>query len=205
MPVSGVLPLGPPATLPACLKRPSSLTTHPYPSLAQNPTLSDLVGGIQSVTLGDDEARSRGTQKSILERKAPATFPTLIEMRQRTHWVAHNVEESVDALLSNRTPLVEVRVRNENHEVVKRQTPYDHGEGPQGSAAFADMPPVTFNWAYRLGEVPDKDDALVSSLMGGASNGKGVGGKRGGSSNGNGAGKGGGRKDSFLRATPNRR
>ena len=46
-----------------------------------NPTLSDLVGGIQSVTLGDEEARRRGTQKSILERRAPPTFDVVVEIQ----------------------------------------------------------------------------------------------------------------------------
>ena len=65
-------------------------------NLIKNPTLSDLVGGVQSVTLGDDEARARGCQKTIMERQAPPTFPILIEMHERNFWVAHNVEESVD-------------------------------------------------------------------------------------------------------------
>src|SRR3989442_2470881 len=47
-------------------------------NLMLNPTLSDLVGGIQTVTLSDEEARRRGTQKSVLERKAPPTFQTLV-------------------------------------------------------------------------------------------------------------------------------
>ena len=50
-------------------------------NLMANPTLSDLVGGIQSVTLGDEEARRRGTQKSILERKAPPTFQVVVEIQ----------------------------------------------------------------------------------------------------------------------------
>src|SRR5512137_1385545 len=53
-------------------------------NLMLNPTLSDLVGGIQSVTLGDEEARSRGTQKSILERKSPPTFDIVVEIQERT-------------------------------------------------------------------------------------------------------------------------
>ena len=96
-------------------------------NLIKNPTLSDLVGGVQSVTLGDDEARARGTQKSVLERQGPATFQTLVEMRRRTYWVAHNVEESVDALLTGRAPLVEVRTRDESARVVKAQQLYDFG------------------------------------------------------------------------------
>ncbi|KAH9318414.1 hypothetical protein KI387_020183, partial [Taxus chinensis] len=55
-------------------------------NLIKNSTLCDLVGGVQSVTLGDDEARARGTQKSVLERKAPPTFPLLIEMREQHYW-----------------------------------------------------------------------------------------------------------------------
>jgi hypothetical protein len=51
------------------------------------------VGGVQTVTLGDEQARARGTQKSVLERKAPSTFPLLIEMRERSHWVAHQVRK----------------------------------------------------------------------------------------------------------------
>ncbi|KAL4858387.1 hypothetical protein ACK3TF_001369 [Chlorella vulgaris] len=78
-------------------------------NLIKNPTLSDLVGGICSVTLGDEEARSRGTQKSVLERKAPPTFPLVIEMRERAHWVTHWVEDSVDCLLSGKVPIVQAR------------------------------------------------------------------------------------------------
>ncbi|KAA6427593.1 MAG: hypothetical protein FRX49_02256 [Trebouxia sp. A1-2] len=76
-------------------------------NLIKNPTLSDLVGGIQSVTLGDEEARNRGTQKSVLERKAPPTFPLLIEMRERAFWVTHWVEDSVDCLLHGKAPVVQ--------------------------------------------------------------------------------------------------
>mmetsp|Transcript_21011 Transcript_21011/g.50143 ORF Transcript_21011/g.50143 Transcript_21011/m.50143 type:complete len:534 (+) Transcript_21011:535-2136(+) len=81
-------------------------------NLIKNPTLSDLVGGIQSVTLGDEEARARGTQKTVLERAHPPTFPLLIEMRARANWVLHWVEDSVDALLQGRSPTVQVRSRN---------------------------------------------------------------------------------------------
>ena len=80
-------------------------------NLMKNPTLSDLVGGIQSVTLGDDEARARGTQKSVLERRAPPTFPLVIEMRDRALWVTHWVEDSVDCLLHGKVPVVQVRRR----------------------------------------------------------------------------------------------
>ena len=57
---------------------------------------------------GDDEARIRQTQKTVLERVASPTFPRVIEMRQRSLWVMHWVEESVDMLLQGRTPRIQV-------------------------------------------------------------------------------------------------
>ncbi|XP_058108045.1 uncharacterized protein ycf45-like isoform X1 [Magnolia sinica] len=68
------------------------------------------VGGVETVTLGDDEAPARGCQKSILERKAPPTFHFLIEMRERKYWVTHRTERSVDMLLHGKKPLVEVMI-----------------------------------------------------------------------------------------------
>jgi len=69
-------------------------------NLIINPTLSDLIGGIESVTLSDDEARRRRTQKTVLERKAPPTFNVLIEIKDRQRMVVHHdVTEAVDALL----------------------------------------------------------------------------------------------------------
>ena len=100
-------------------------------NLMKNPTLSDLVGGIQSVTLGDDEARARGTQKSVLERRAPPTFPLVIEMRDRALWVTHWVEDSVDCLLHGKVPVVQVRRREiggsggNAHGVVVDEVRYD--------------------------------------------------------------------------------
>jgi len=89
-------------------------------NLIQNPTLKDLVGGIQSVTLGDDEARARGCQKTIMERAGPATFPIVIEMHERSFWVAHNVEESVDEILTGGRPMVQTRARKDGEVVVHR-------------------------------------------------------------------------------------
>jgi stage III sporulation protein SpoIIIAA len=87
-------------------------------NLIKNPTLSDLVGGIQSVTLGDDEARRRGSQKSVLERKAPPTFEIAVEMLERYKWVVHEqVADTVDALLRNRQPNPQLRVMDENGQV----------------------------------------------------------------------------------------
>ena len=69
-------------------------------NLMLNPTLSDLIGGIQSVTLGDEEARRRGTQKTVLERKAPPTFDVIVEIQDREKVLVHaDVAATVDALL----------------------------------------------------------------------------------------------------------
>jgi stage III sporulation protein SpoIIIAA len=82
-------------------------------NLMLNPTLADLVGGIQTVTLGDEEARRRGTQKSILERKAPPTFDVVVEIQQWDRVAVHeNVAEVVDELLLGRAPAAVIRYRD---------------------------------------------------------------------------------------------
>ncbi|MBI3913376.1 MAG: AAA family ATPase [Chloroflexi bacterium] len=87
-------------------------------NLMLNPTLMDLVGGIQSVTLSDEEARRRHTQKSILERKAPPTFDLVIEIQERNRLAVHNsVADAVDAVLRNRPLPPEIRSRDASGEV----------------------------------------------------------------------------------------
>jgi hypothetical protein len=86
--------------------------------LMMNPTLSDLIGGIQSVTLSDEEARRRGTQKSILERKAPPTFDVLVEIQERDRLaVHHDVAYAVDSLLRRRPLSPEIRTRDTEGQV----------------------------------------------------------------------------------------
>src|SRR6516162_7733477 len=81
-------------------------------NLLRNPTLSDLVGGIQAVTLSDEEARRRHTQKTVLERKAPPTFDVLIEIQDRDRLaVHHDVATVVDGFLRGRALRPEVRAR----------------------------------------------------------------------------------------------
>ncbi|HYH13212.1 MAG TPA: AAA family ATPase, partial [Thermomicrobiales bacterium] len=87
-------------------------------NLMLNPTLSDLVGGIQSVTLSDEEARRRGTQKSILERKAPPTFSAMVEIVDRDEVIVHrNVAATVDSILRGVTPPSEMRRRHPDGSV----------------------------------------------------------------------------------------
>ena len=83
-------------------------------NLMLNPTLSDLIGGIQSVTLGDEEARRRRTQKSVLERKAPPTFDVIIEIIDRERVTVHaDVAETVDSMLRGDQVAPELRWRDE--------------------------------------------------------------------------------------------
>jgi stage III sporulation protein SpoIIIAA len=87
-------------------------------NLMMNPTLSDLIGGIHAVTLSDDEAKRRGTQKTVLERKAPPTFDVVIEIMEVDKLALHlDVERTVDRLLRGTAPRPEIRVRNAEGEI----------------------------------------------------------------------------------------
>ncbi len=81
-------------------------------NLILNPTLSDLLGGIDSVTLGDEEAKRRNSQKTVLERQAPATFDAVIEIFDRNTLKIHNpLEQVVDYILRGGAPKPEIRIR----------------------------------------------------------------------------------------------
>ena len=87
-------------------------------NLMVNPTLSDLIGGIQAVTLGDDEARRRGTQKTVLERKAPPTFDVLVEIQSWDQVAVYgDVASAVDALLRGEMPDAEHRAKDADGQV----------------------------------------------------------------------------------------
>jgi stage III sporulation protein SpoIIIAA len=96
-------------------------------NLLQNPTLSDLVGGIEAVTLSDEEARRRGTQKTVLERRAPPTFDVLIEIQSRDQFAIHpDITASVDAFLRGYPLLPEVRTREADGKIrVEKAAPGD--------------------------------------------------------------------------------
>jgi stage III sporulation protein SpoIIIAA len=130
-------------------------------NLMLNPTLSDLIGGIESVTLSDEEARRRGTQKTVLERRAPPTFDVLVEIQDRHRLrVHHSVAASVDALLRGRLPAAEVRFRDERgevqiEEVAAVETPELRSEGEASERVFSsearDGRPVSPLRAYPYG------------------------------------------------------
>ena len=119
-------------------------------NLMKNPTLADLIGGIQAVTLGDDEARRRGSQKTVLERKAPPTFEIAVEMLERQRWVIHErVADSIDTLLRGREPHQQIRSVSESGEVIiERESPAPPARFPgmsasSGPAAVSPIRPVT--------------------------------------------------------------
>jgi stage III sporulation protein SpoIIIAA len=90
-------------------------------NLLVNPTLNDLLGGIQTVTLSDEEARRRGTQKSVLERKSPPTFDVLIEIQERDRVAVHMpLAETVDEALRGRMKPPQLRLRGESGQIVAR-------------------------------------------------------------------------------------
>jgi stage III sporulation protein SpoIIIAA len=88
-------------------------------NLLVNPTLNDLLGGIQSVTLSDEEARRRGTQKTVLERKSPPTFDVLIEIQDRERVAIHQpLAEVVDAALRGPLPTPRIRMRTREGRII---------------------------------------------------------------------------------------
>ncbi len=118
-------------------------------NLILNPTLSDLVGGIQTVTLGDEEAKRRRTQKTILERKAPPTFDIVVEIQSRSSVAVHeDVAKTVDAWLRGYPIPPEIRSVDDSGELhVERQAarrgPVEapgREPGPRGATAAAPRP-----------------------------------------------------------------
>ena len=115
-------------------------------NLMMNPTLSDLVGGIHSVTLSDEEARRRGTQKTIQERKAPPCFDVLIEIQDKNTFAIHDdVASTVDLLLRGQLVKPEIRLRRDTGRVEVLQTSnrefLDYEEEPLTPQHFLAPPP----------------------------------------------------------------
>jgi len=101
-------------------------------NLLLNPTLSDLVGGIEAVTLSDEEARRRGTQKTVLERRAPPTFDVLVEIQQRDRLAVHmDIAESVDDLLRGYPLPPEIRTRDAEGRIQIEKAAPSAGSRPE--------------------------------------------------------------------------
>src|SRR5215208_1893279 len=110
-------------------------------NLMMNPTLSDLIGGIQSVTLSDEEARRRGTQKTVLERKAPPTFDMVVEIHNWDRVAVHaEVAEVIDAILRGHARPATLRYRDDRGEIQVERPPARRA-GPPHLATSEDGPP----------------------------------------------------------------
>jgi stage III sporulation protein SpoIIIAA len=121
-------------------------------NLMLNPTLSDLIGGIQSVTLGDEEARRRRTQKSVLERKAPPTFDCIIEIQDRDRVLVHtDVAETVDALLRGDPVAPEMRWRDEEGVHRSQSRPRPSPREQLGGERFAGLVGAGSSWRMEPG------------------------------------------------------
>jgi stage III sporulation protein SpoIIIAA len=130
-------------------------------NLLMNPTLSDLVGGISTVTLSDEEARRRGTRKTVLERKAPPTFNVLIEINDRNRLsIYQNVAETVDSLLRGYQPQPEVRQRLPGGavSVVQEATPVAPVKRPVLAAQKSVQPESEFAVALREADIEDQQE-----------------------------------------------
>jgi hypothetical protein len=102
-------------------------------NLLVNPTLNDLLGGIQTVTLGDEEARRRGSQKSVQERKAPPTFDVLVEIQERQQLVVHTpLDEVVDLALRGQFKPPQLRVKRPDGSVVTQMATLPPAPGERG-------------------------------------------------------------------------
>jgi stage III sporulation protein SpoIIIAA len=108
-------------------------------NLIKNPTITELVGGIQYVTLGDEEAKRRGSSKSILERKAPSTFQVAVEIHDPQTWVIHtDIEQSVDLLLQGQTPSLQKRtVWNKTKNVIDCKIVYNPKSSKNSEETYA--------------------------------------------------------------------
>ena len=158
-------------------------------NLIMNPTLSDLVGGIQTVTLGDQEARYRGTQKTVLERKAPPTFDVVVEIQSWERLAVHDdVAHVVDQWLRGYPIVPEVRWLDENGEVQRAEEEYranadapppfamngtkrqpedrrsGRDYGHERRRDFAREPGHSVSPPRPMGEMSDEEEAMVSEV-----------------------------------------
>ncbi len=134
-------------------------------NLIMNPTLSDLVGGVQSVTLGDIEARRRRTQKTVLERRAPPTFDILVEIQNWSEVVVHpDVADTVDRILRGYTIAPEHRAVNADGTVAK-STPRVTRSPNGGSPTMAGMPFDGNGERRETRPEPEREPVKVTHIM----------------------------------------
>jgi stage III sporulation protein SpoIIIAA len=145
-------------------------TTHGncLENLIKNPPLADLIGGIQYVTLSDDEAKRRGTQKSILERKAYPAFEVVIEINEQNSWTVHeDVKNSVDLFLRENFSIGQVRHFSLNEKTKikcqKFQTNYNYLSNSRVNLTES-MSSVNKNW-FLLNQPTNKNTLKLQTKM----------------------------------------
>ncbi len=148
-------------------------------NLLVNPTLADLVGGIDSVTLSDEEARRRNTQKSVLERRSPPTFDILVELQERNRLaVHHDVARAVDDLLRGRLIQPEIRTRDESGKITiepaksaskphllkkqRHESPQDEYSNSKRRAAISAQPDIAVLSATKAPKQDTEDTETLS-------------------------------------------
>ncbi len=134
-------------------------------NLMANPTLSDLIGGIESVTLSDEEARRRGTQKTVLERRSPPTFDVLIEIQDRHRLLVHmDVSDAVDRILRGKQATTELRAYDADGNVQIEARVEKERTGPTAKEQpRSDLPRVTYGNA-RLPRIPSALERDTDSI-----------------------------------------
>ncbi|MBN2045888.1 MAG: AAA family ATPase [Anaerolineales bacterium] len=131
-------------------------------NLLLNPTLSDLVGGIESVTLSDEEARRRGTQKTVLERRSPPTFDILVEIQTRDMVAVHlDVAAAVDALLRGYDAPAEIRARQEDGSIKTTQPARLVGKGSSRSTMSSQGPLRRGNGTLTVEQTPIHEKVIT--------------------------------------------
>lgn len=114
---------------------------HELQNVIKNPALVGLVGGVDVVTLGDEEARRRGVSKTVLERQGPPTFTVAVEMLAIGYWRVHlDVGAAVDAMLAGKVPVTQIRRCGSHGAVIVEQTPSSKSSSSQNSGAHAAAP-----------------------------------------------------------------
>ena len=124
-------------------------------NLLLNPTLSDLVGGIEAVTLSDEEARRRGTQKTVLERRSPPTFDVLVEIQQRDRFAVHmDISVSVDSLLRGYPLPPEIRSRESDGRIHVEKAKVDTRSRAESDAQALGAKEIVLTRAAKSGGAP---------------------------------------------------
>jgi stage III sporulation protein SpoIIIAA len=143
-------------------------TTHGncLENLIKNPPLADLIGGIQYVTLSDDEAKRRGTQKSILERKAYPAFEIIIEINDQTSWTIHeDVKNSVDLFLRGNFTIGQLRQFSLNEKVMITSKRFQNPKnllGKNSNHLLESGQPSSKNWVL-INKIKDEKSLRLKS------------------------------------------